>query len=43
MLKQGSGAIVNISSIASVVSALGLSIYAASKAGMVALTKTAAP
>lgn len=42
MLKQGSGAIVNNASIAGLVGFPGLSIYSASKHGVLGLTKTAA-
>ncbi|MGK7925453.1 MAG: SDR family oxidoreductase [Spirulina sp.] len=42
ILKQGGGAIVNIASAGSIVSKPGLSIYSASKGGVVALTKGAA-
>ena len=42
MLKQGSGAIVNASSIWGLVGASGFSAYVASKHGMAGLTKTAA-
>ena len=42
MLKQGNGAIVNTSSIAGLVGFRGLPAYAASKHGIVGLTKTAA-
>jgi NAD(P)-dependent dehydrogenase (short-subunit alcohol dehydrogenase family) len=39
MLKQGSGSIVNISSVASLVGIPGLSAYSASKGGLDALTR----
>ncbi len=42
MLKQGSGSIVNISSVASVVGIPGLSAYSASKGGLDALTRAVA-
>ena len=42
MLKQGSGSIVNISSVASLVGIPGLSAYAASKGGLDALTRAVA-
>ena len=42
MLKQGGGAIVNISSVWGLVGAAGFSAYAASKNGVTGLTKTAA-
>jgi NAD(P)-dependent dehydrogenase (short-subunit alcohol dehydrogenase family) len=42
MLKQGGGAIVNNSSIAGICTEMGLSIYAASKHGVLGLTKAAA-
>lgn len=42
MLQQGSGAIVNCSSIGGIAGAPGLSAYSASKHGVIGLTKTAA-
>ena len=42
MLKQGGGAIVNNSSIAGISTEIGLSVYAASKHGVLGLTKAAA-
>jgi NAD(P)-dependent dehydrogenase (short-subunit alcohol dehydrogenase family) len=42
MLKQGSGAIVNIASMAAVVGIAGCSSYGASKGGVIALTRAAA-
>ena len=42
MLKQGSGAIVNMSSLSGMVGKAGSSIYSASKGGAIALTKAAA-
>lgn len=42
MLKQGSGAIVNVSSVAGLVGFAGTPAYTASKHGMLGLTKTAA-
>jgi NAD(P)-dependent dehydrogenase (short-subunit alcohol dehydrogenase family) len=42
MLAQGGGAIVNMSSMAGLIGARGLGIYAASKHGVLGLTKTAA-
>ncbi|MBI4682227.1 MAG: 3-oxoacyl-ACP reductase FabG [Nitrospirae bacterium] len=42
MMKQKSGHIINISSYAGVKGKEGLSVYSASKAGLIALTKTAA-
>ncbi len=42
MLQQGSGAIVNIASVAGVVAERGMPAYAASKGGVIQLTRTAA-
>ncbi len=42
MLKSGGGAIVNVSSVAGLVGAPGLSLYAATKWGVIGLTKSVA-
>jgi A-factor type gamma-butyrolactone 1'-reductase (1S-forming) len=42
MLKSGSGAIVNVSSVAAVVGFPGMSVYAATKCGVIGLTKCVA-
>ncbi len=42
MLKQGSGAIVNVASVAGLVAELGRPAYAAAKGGVIALTRTTA-
>lgn len=42
MLRQGGGAIVNVASVAGLIGAPGLSLYSASKHGVIGLTKTAA-